>query len=168
MYTGLLHLHNLLRWVILILLLVAIVRHFAGMNARRDFSNADKKVDLFLMIAAHITLLIGLYQWAAGPWGLQNILSLGMGEVMKSKVYRFWAVEHLAGMLIGITLITIARGSFRKAIPAEQKHRRALILLVIALAVIFASVPWPFRGVEIARPLLPGGKRPMPSVISVR
>lgn len=156
MYTGLLHLHNLLRWVILILLFVAIFRHLAGMNEKREFSNADKKVDLFLMIAAHITLLIGLYQWALGPWGLQNIADLGMGTVMKNKVYRFWGVEHITGMIIGIALITVARGSFRKVMSAEKKHKRALTLLVIALVVIFACVPWPFRGVEIARPLFPG------------
>lgn len=156
MYTGLLHLHNLLRWVILILLLVAIFRHLSGMNAKRAFNNTDKKIDLFLMIAAHITLLIGLYQWAAGPWGLQNILGVGFGEVMKNKAYRFWAVEHLVGMIIGIALITVGRGSFRKAISDEQKHKRALLLFAIALVIIFASVPWPFRGVEIARPLFPG------------
>ncbi|MDJ1506936.1 cytochrome B [Xanthocytophaga agilis] len=155
MYTGFVHLHNLLRWVILILLLVAIFRHFSGMNAKREFNSADKKVDLFLMIAAHITLLIGLVQWAIGPWGLQNILGVGMGEVMKSKVYRFWAVEHITGMIIGIALITVARGSFRKPISDDRKHKRALTLLVIALIVIFISIPWPFRG-EIARPLFPG------------
>ncbi|MCU0353544.1 MAG: cytochrome B [Cytophagales bacterium] len=155
MYTGLLHLHNLLRWVILILLLVAIVRHWMGMNAKREFSAADKRIDLFLMVAAHITLLVGLYQWAVGPWGLEQIRAVGFGEVMKDKVRRFWAVEHLTGMLIGIALITVGRGSFRKVLPAERKHRRALVLFVIALAIIFLSVPWPFRE-GIARPLFPG------------
>jgi hypothetical protein len=57
MYTGLLHLHNLLRWVILILLLVAIIKAFMGMNGKKPFTPGDRKVGLFLMIAAHITLL---------------------------------------------------------------------------------------------------------------
>lgn len=165
MYTGLLHLHNAMRWVILILLLIAIYRHFAGMNAKRPFSNTDKKTDLFLMVSAHITLLIGIYQWVAGPWGLRNIQSLGMGEVMKSSVYRFWAVEHLTGMVIGIALITVGRGVFRKNIADEQKHRRALLLFVVALVVIAASVPWPFREVGVGRSLFPGGeKRVLPTV----
>ncbi len=155
MYRGLLDLHNVLRWVILILLVVAIVRHLMGVNAQRSFDATDKKVDLFLMIAAHITLLIGLYQWAAGPsFGLQSILNVGMGEVMKKSVLRFWAIEHPVGMIAGIVFITLGRGSFRKDISDEKKHKRAMFLFVLALVIIMASVPWPFREL-VHRPLLP-------------
>lgn len=154
MYTGLLHLHNLLRWVILLLLLVAIIRHLSGMNSRRAVNAGDQRVDLFLMISAHLTFVIGLYQWLVGPWGLKNIQNLGFGAVMADPVYRFWAVEHLTGMLIGIVLITIARGRVKRS-TGPRVHSRAFWLFLIALVVIVASVPWPFRE-GIARPLLPG------------
>jgi len=154
MYQGLLHLHNFGRWVVIILLLVAIVKSISGLAGNKPFTNGDKKTGLFLMIAAHIMLLIGLYQWAVGPWGLQNILNMGMKEVMQDKVYRFWAVEHLTGMLIGIILITIGRGSAKKNISDKAKHRRSFWFYFIALIVIVASVPWPFR--DVARPLFPG------------
>ncbi len=155
MYTGLLHLHNLMRWVILILLIIAIVRHLAGMTGNKLYSNGDRKVGLFLMIAAHITLLIGIYQWVAGPVGLQQIQQAGMGAVMKDSAARFWAVEHLLGMLIGITLITIGRGVGKKALADRVKHRKSFWLYFIALIIIIASVPWPFRE-AVARPLFPG------------
>ena len=86
MYNGLLHLHNLLRWVVIILLLVALIRHLMAISNRRAYTNGDRKIDLFLMIAAHIQLLIGLYQWFAGPWGLKNIQNVGMSEVMRPQV----------------------------------------------------------------------------------
>ena len=54
MYTGLLHLHSFLRWVILILALIAIFRSYRGMTAGRPFTEGDKKTGLFLMIAAQI------------------------------------------------------------------------------------------------------------------
>ena len=154
MYTGLLHLHNLLRWVILILLLVALFRHLAGMNNKRPVSAGDKKVDLFLMIAAHITLLVGLYQWIAGPWGLKLIQSAGMSEVMKNSAYRFFAIEHLTGMLIAIVLITIGRGKVKRAVDYTA-HKKAFWFFLVALILILASVPWPFRE-AVARPLFPG------------
>ncbi|MBO9565244.1 MAG: hypothetical protein J7621_20885 [Niastella sp.] len=154
MYTGLLHLHNLLRWVILILLLVALFRHLAGMNNKRQVSAGDKKVDLFLMIAAHITLLVGLYQWFAGPWGLKLITANGMGVVMKDSAYRFFAIEHLTGMLIAIVLITIGRGKVKRAVDYTA-HKKAFWFFLLALIVILASVPWPFRE-AVARPLFPG------------
>lgn len=155
MYTGLLHLHNLLRWVILILLVVAILRHLAGMSGKKPFTNGDRKTGLFLMISAHIQLLIGLYQWFAGPWGLKLIQNAGgMGEVMKNAVWRFWAVEHLVGMLIAIILITIGRGVSKKNLPDQTKHKRTFWLFLVALIIILSVVPWPGR--EVGRPLLPG------------
>jgi glucan phosphoethanolaminetransferase (alkaline phosphatase superfamily) len=154
MYTGLLHLHNLLRWVILILLLVALFRHLAGMNNKRPVSAGDKKVDLFLMIAAHITLLVGLYQWFAGPWGLKLITANGMGVVMKDSAYRFFAIEHLTGMLIAIVLITIGRGKVKRAVDYTA-HKKAFWFFLLALIVILASVPWPFRE-AVSRPWFPG------------
>src|SRR6478672_7244536 len=106
MYQGILHLHNLLRWVVAVLLFIAIVKSLMGMLGNKPFANGDRKVGLFLMISAHIMLLIGLYQWFAGP-GLESIQSMGMANVMKNNVARFWAIEHPVGMIIGIILITI-------------------------------------------------------------
>ena len=154
MYTGLVHLHSLLRWVILILLIIAIVRHFAGMRNKRVVSAGDQKIDLILMISAHITLLIGLYQWIAGSWGLKAIQSSGMGEVMKNDVLRFWGVEHLAGMLIAIIFITVGRGAVKRAAD-WRAHKRAFWFFIAALLIIIASVPWPFRE-AIGRPWFPG------------
>ena len=154
MYQGLLHLHNFGRWVVIILLLVAIIRSLVGMTGNKPFTAGDKKTGLFLMISAHIMLLIGLYQWFAGPWGLQNILSVGMKTVMHDNILRFWAVEHITGMLVAIVLITIGRGSVKKNISDMAKHKRSFWYYFIAFIIIIATVPWPFR--EVARPLFPG------------
>lgn len=145
MYTGLLHLHSFLRWVILILAVIAIYRSYIGMTAGKAFSTGDKKVGLFLMIAAHTTLLVGLYLWIAGPWGFANIRNLGFGDVMKNKVYRYYAVEHLFGMLIAIVLITIGRGVAKKNIPDAAKFKKAFWFFLIALVIILVTIPWPFR-----------------------
>ena len=153
MYNVILELHSLLRWVILVLLLVAIFRSYSGMTAGKPFSAADKKVGLFLMISAHTTLLIGLYLYFFGPWGFANIRSLGFGEVMKNKTYRFYAVEHIFGMLVAIVLITIGRGVAKKNIPDLAKHKRTFWYFLVALVIILATIPWPFRA-EIARPWL--------------
>jgi hypothetical protein len=157
MYTGLVHLHNVLRWVVLILLVIAILRHLAGFTGKKPFTNGDRKVDLFLMISAHIQLLLGLYQWFVGPWGLKLIQNVegGMGEIMRNPAYRFWTVEHNTGMLIAIILITIGRGVVKKNIPDISKHRRAFWFFLVALVLILASIPWPGRE-GFGRPLFPG------------
>ena len=153
MYTGLVHLHNLMRWIILVLLLLNIFRHYTA--AAQPFGNRDKKLGLWLMIAAHITLLLGLYQYFAGDFGFKLIKEYGMGEAMKISSVRFWAVEHITGMIIAIALITVGRGVFRKSMTDAAKHKRAFILYILALLIILAVVPWPFRE-GVARPWFPG------------
>jgi hypothetical protein len=154
MYTGLVHLHNILRWVVLILLVVAIVRHLAGMTGKKTFTSGDKKTGLFLMISAHTQLLIGLYLWFFGPWGYALVSKMGMRELMKDPTYRFWTVEHNVGMLIAIILITIGRGVSKKNLPDATKHQRSFWWYLIALLLILVSIPWPFR--QVARSLFPG------------
>ena len=155
MYNGLLHLHSLMRWVIIILLLVGIYRHYKGMSASRSYSGADRKIDLFLMISAHITLLIGLYQWFAGSLGLQNLKDKGFGEVMKNAPERFFAVEHMVGMILSIVFITIGRAKGKPSNAAGAEHKVALGWYLAALVLIFLLVPWPFRE-GIARGWFPG------------
>ncbi|HYF31188.1 MAG TPA: hypothetical protein VD993_08725 [Chitinophagaceae bacterium] len=155
MYNGLLHLHNVLRWVILLLLVITIVRSFAGMTGNKPFSSGDRKLGTFLMICAHITFLIGVYQWIAGDLGLKAIQSAGMGVIMKNANPRFWAIEHPVGMLLAIILITVGRRQSKAPVSDTIKHKRTFWYYLVALIIIIAVVPWPFRE-GIARPWFPG------------
>ncbi len=143
MYTGLLHLHNILRWVILILLLIALVQSFTK-------NNSVKKVSLWLLISAHITLILGLFQYFNSETvGFHLVENMGgFGNVMKDGFARFWVVEHITAMIAAIILITMARGKTKK-----ENYNAAKWLYLIALVLIMAAVPWPFRE-AIARPWL--------------
>jgi hypothetical protein len=143
MENGLLHLHNFLRWVILFFLLIAVVQSLGRKPGL-------KKTSLWLLIASHITLLIGLYQYfTSSKAGYIFIKLYGFGAVMKDSAMRFWAVEHITGMLIAIILITIARGKAKRGgFPS--------VLYLLALLIILAVIPWPFRELGIGRPWFPG------------
>ncbi len=145
MYNGLLHLHNVLRWLVLLFLLIALLQAFAK-------SPGIRKSSLWLMICAHLTLLIGLYQWFTGQLGLKLIQSAGISAVMSDSASRFWAIEHISGMLIAIILITIGRGKAK-----ILNYKAASWLLLIALIIILITIPWPFRE-GIGRPWFPGMK----------
>ena len=145
MYTGILHLHNVLRWIILILLLISMFQAFSK-------SVGVRKTSLFLLICAHIQFLIGLYQWFIGGFAYNLIRGNGFGEVMKNAAQRFWAVEHITGMLIAIILITVARGRVKIG-----SYSAASWMYVVALLLIIAVVPWPFRE-DIGRPWFPGAR----------
>lgn len=84
------HLHNFLRWVILILLLVSIIKAYTGWQGKKTFAAGDKKIWLFTMISAHITLLLGLYQVALGRYGFFTTTLPEGTSVMKDSFYRFF------------------------------------------------------------------------------
>jgi hypothetical protein len=118
------------------------------------FDKRDKAFGLPLLISAHLTLLIGIYQWIVGPQGLKLFQQNG-GGVMKDSVMRFWAVEHPAAMLIAIILITMGYSQRKSRHTSRIQRRRTLIYYFLALVAIVIAIPWPFREV-IGRPLLPG------------
>lgn len=154
MQTGLLHLHNLLRWIILILLLLSIVKAYSGWQGKKTLSSGDKKLWLFTMISAHITLLLGLYQVAFGRFGFFTT-SLPEGtSLMKDTFYRFFWIEHPVGMIAAIVCITLGRGMAKKAVADELKYKKAFYFFLVALVLILASIPWPFREI-VGRPLMP-------------
>jgi cell division protein FtsW (lipid II flippase) len=143
MNTGLLHLHNALRWVILISLLMSIYKLYSKKDAL--------KTSKILLISSHSTLLLGLYQYFFGAVGIKMIQAAGMGVAMKDTTTRFWAVEHISTMLIAIVLITFGHISYKKT----QNASKTTVFYVIALLLIVLAMPWPFRE-GIGRPWFPG------------
>jgi len=157
METGLLHLHNLLRWIILILLLASIYKAYVGWKNKKVFSAGDRKTWLFTLIAAHITLLVGLYQWLWGRYGMLKITLPESTSIMKDKFFRFYWVEHPAMMILAVFMITLGYRVAKKPLPDQVKYARALWLFIVALLFILVAIPWPFRQI-IGRPWFPGMK----------
>lgn len=151
---GLLHLHSFLRWVILILLLYALYKSFA--DRHKAYTAGHKKTGLFLMICCDVMLLVGLYQWFTGPWGLKNIQNFGMSSIMKTPGLRFFAVEHITAMIIAIIFVHLGYSYSKKNVPDAQKHKRTLLYFGLALLIILISIPWPFRAVGAGRAWFPG------------
>lgn len=150
-----LHLHSVLRWIILLALLVAIFKSITDKN--KPFTKSHKNSGLYLLIMADVMFLIGIYQWAFGKtWGLINIKERGFSAVMKDSVARFFAIEHLIGMVIAIALIHIGYSYSKKNIADPVKHRRTLLFYGLALLIILISIPWPFRAVGAGRTWFPG------------
>lgn len=103
------------------------------------------------MISCDIQLLLGLILYFTGMWF--DKVKTGMAEVMKNPGERFFAVEHALMMIIAWMLVHIGRSMIKRADTDAQKHKRTLIYFGIALVIILAMIPWPFKAPEIARPL---------------
>ncbi len=145
LYNFLVHLHSVGRWIVLLLLLIAIFNSLVA--GQRPFIKSDARTGLLLVIFTDLMLLIGIAIYFIGPRGYNVLKGSNMSEVMKDPFSRFFTVEHTLGMLIAIILIHIGKTQGRKQISDKAKHKRTLIFYVLALLIILASIPWPFRQV---------------------
>lgn len=136
MLSGLQHAHSGLRWIVLALLVFAIFNAFTRKN---KYEKKDRLIYLFTMVSFHVQLLIGL-----GLYFSSNKVSFAAG-FMKSEMYRFYGMEHLLGMLIAIVLVTVGRKKSDKAQDPATKHKIIRVWYTIALLVVLAMIPWPFR-----------------------
>ena len=144
--------HNIMRWAVLLFGLLSLISGARGMAGGRDFTAADRRNALFFMISCDIQLLLGLLLYFMK--GYYRNFS-GGGAVMKDSVMRFWTVEHLVGMLIAIILVHAGYAGTKGDRRDSLKFRRLFWCSLIALAIIVAMIPWPFRAPGIAQPLMP-------------
>lgn len=137
MYSGLVHAHSGLRWIALVLLVAAVVVAIGKWQGRSGYTDGNRKLYLFTLIAVHTQLLLGLALFFISPKVNFSLIS--------EKLYRFYTVEHTAGMLIAIILVTIGYSRSKRATDAVTKQRLIGIFYGIGLLLILASIPWPFR-----------------------
>ena len=142
-YSILLHAHSIGRWIVLLLLVIAIFNSMVA--GQRPFIRSDANTGLMLTIFADLMLLIGLALWYFGPKGYSFIETQGFSGAMKDPVSRFFAIEHLTGMLIAIILMHIGKAQGKKKISDRKKHVRTMVFYLVALIIILATIPWPFR-----------------------
>ena len=145
--------HSLLRWVVLAAGLVAFGRALAGMRARRAWTAGDDRAGQVFVGTLDLQLLIGLVLY----FGLSPITRAAIqdfGAAMGNSMLRFWAVEHILGMVIAVALAHVGRVRVRKTTDPVRRHKLAAIFFGLALIAILATIPWP--GMPAGRPLFRG------------
>jgi hypothetical protein len=138
MLQGLIHTHSGLRWIILAGLLLMIFKGFAGKKANAAFTEGDRKLGLIAFIGSHVQLLLGFALYFMSG-------KVNFGNAMANPTFRFYTVEHITGMLLAITLITLGYIKSKKAIESKDKFHALAMYYLIALLIILITIPWPFR-----------------------
>ena len=152
MYSAVLTTHSWLRWIIVLLAVVAVLRAIMGWQSRRMWTRVDDRTGLMLMIAVDLQLLLGLLLYFV----YSPLTALAMddfGNAMRSSELRYWAVEHVFSAVIGIALIHVGRMRAKKTSDSMRKHRTTAIFFSLALLALLVAIPWP--GTPNARPLFP-------------
>ena len=145
--------HNILRWAVLLFGLWTLLNALTGVLSKRSYTGRDNKVNLFFMISCDIQLLLGLILYFNNGWF--DMLKTNAKEVMKDGTTRFFALEHFLMMVIAWLLVHVGRSMVKRADTDTKKHRKSLLFFGLAIILILAMIPWPFRQMGIAREWFP-------------
>ena len=142
MYTTVILLHSLARWVVLATGVFAAVRGISGWRSGRPWTLADDRAAGWFTSALDLQMLLGLllYFWLSP---ITTAALHDFGGAMGNSGLRFWAIEHPFGMIIGIALAHIGRGRLKRVTNDVKRHRTTAIFFILALLIIVASIPWP-------------------------
>ncbi|KQN34000.1 cytochrome B [Pedobacter sp. Leaf41] len=139
MYNILKSAHSGWRYIVLILLVVAVVNALSGWFGNKTYTEGNRKLNVFTLISAHIQFLIGLVLFFFSP-----LTKLPMSDA----IGRYFKVEHTSMMLIAIILITVGNARSKKVADAVAKHRTiaiffglALVLIVVSILIMTKNVP---------------------------
>jgi len=141
MYTGFLHLHNTLRWLILLSLVITLVKYASGWLGNQPWKKTDNILGIVFTSLMDLQLLTGLVLY----FFLSPVTKLAMadfGAAMKDSGIRFYAVEHFSMMLIAVVLVHIGRAKSKKAKTDLAKFKTVTIFFLLALVIILAAIPW--------------------------
>lgn len=148
-YSVALVLHNALRWLVLLSLLGTLVSAYRGWVRVRPYTKTDQTWRIVATSIAHTQLLIGFYLYAVSPiiryyWQEKP----GFGTAPE---FPFFALIHIALMLIAVVVLTIGSSKAKRQTEARQQFRTTAIYFTIGLILILAAIPWPFSPLA-ARP----------------
>ncbi len=132
MYTGILHLHHWFAVLLLLSLPVCLVAVFAKVRWA-------KLIFMTSLVLSHIQFLAGMYLYLFGENGIRLFQNEGF---MKNSSMRFYAVEHILTMLLGIILITLAYKRFKANQNTNILIKKVVPFLITAVLLIFSRVPW--------------------------
>ncbi|MFO0562174.1 MAG: hypothetical protein U0269_29435 [Polyangiales bacterium] len=153
MFSLVLVLHSLWRWVVLVLAVVVIARALSAMKSDRAFDATDNKLGAAFLGSVHLQVIVGLIMHFGLSPTVKAAMQMG-GAAMRDAALRFWFVEHITmGVLVAI-LVTVVRVRAKKLATDKAKHKFIAIGTIAALAVMFAMIPWPFRP-RVGRSLAP-------------
>jgi hypothetical protein len=149
MYVTLLALHSLTRWLVLSSLIFAIISGYRGWLLAKPYSKFDNAVRHITATVAHIQLVLGTWLYLISP--IVSYFLHNFSTAVHERAIRFFGMEHITMMLIGITVITIGSAKAKRKTIDREKFKTMALWFTVALLIILSSVPWSFSPL-ISRP----------------
>jgi hypothetical protein len=139
MYQILQSTHSGLRWIVIALILIIVISAALGLMQKRTYTPGTRKLVAAGTGIVHLQLLLGIVLFFMSPKVQFS------GNVMSDDVFRFFTLEHTVMMVFAVILVTVGSVKAKRALNDKGAFRRLFWYFLIALLIILAAIPWPFR-----------------------
>jgi hypothetical protein len=143
MYSAILTVHSYLRYAVLALVLLVLLRYAAALLSGRAWNDGDEGSGRWLIRVWDLQFLLGLVLYFLSPivqFGFANF-----GEAMGDHQLRQFLVEHPVLNLLAIGTLHMGWIRARKAAGDRARLLRALLFIAVAAALVVLSIPWEGR-----------------------
>ncbi len=141
MYSALLQIHNIFRWIVLVLFLITLFRYFVGWFSQQNWGKLDKVLGISLTALLDIQLLTGLLLYFVYSPLTKTALQ-DFSIVSQNRDMQYYAVEHEVIMLIVIVFAHVGWKRTKKAKSSKLKFSNALIFFGLSYLAIMLGIPW--------------------------
>ncbi len=139
----LLTLHSLVRWLVVIAAIAAVIQAWTGWLGKRPWTPLADRLGLIFTVSLDVQLLLGLILYFVSP--LIQTAFADFGQAMATPGLRFFAVEHVALMVIAVIVAHVGRTLSKRAEAAETKYKWAALLFTLAVVLVLVAIPWQTR-----------------------
>jgi Na+-driven multidrug efflux pump len=152
LYPFVLAIHSVVRWLVLIVGLLAAGKAIAGWLGKRAWLRLDDRLGAMFTGIMDAQFVVGLLLYVVfSP--LTRAGFANFGAAMQEPTLRFFLVEHMPMMVAAVVLTHVGRALSRRAADDAKKHQRAALFFSLAMLAVLVGIPWPF--LAYGRPLNP-------------
>jgi len=141
MYQILLFTHSWLRWILLIMGLIVIIKSYIGWFGNKNYLKSDNTMSVALVSLFHIQLVLGLLLYLIFSPIIKSAFQ-DFGLAMKDSQLRYWAVEHIFIMILSVVVAQIGRIQIKKTHSNTGKYRSSAIYFTMAFILVLSRIPW--------------------------
>ena len=147
--------HSLLRWVVLLMLALAVARGARGWAADLPYGRTDRVVSLATVIALDTQILLGLLlHLVLSP--LTRAGFADVGTAMRDDTLRFFLVEHPFATVLAAIAVHVGRRRQKRATTDAGLHAILAIASLVALVCVCVGIPWDRPMVRVLPAPAPG------------
>jgi mono/diheme cytochrome c family protein len=140
-YDIVLFLHNSNRWLVVLLLVVAVGHAWWKMIRQSDWTEQDKLPGAGLRVFANLQFVLGIIVYLL-PQGIARGAWRDLGAAMEIDELRFFGFEHPFAMIVAVALINIGWHRAKDTDSRRAKRRWSAGAYTIAMILVVGVVPW--------------------------